>query len=502
MEKKQIIKLVFVLIATIVAWVIPPECLGMPDLTIIEQRVISLFVFAALMWILEVIPIWTTSVLVIVMMLLLVSDSSFVFLQPEGFTTLLGQEKAGTISESDMTTLSQMKDSFGTFISHKSIMATFADPIIMLFMGGFALAIAATRTGLDLNLARVMLKPFGTRSEIVLLGFMIVTATFSMFMSNTATAAMMLAIVSPVLRQLPSEGKGRVALALAIPIAANVGGIGTPIGTPPNAIALRYITSAELGLNIDIGFGQWMLVMVPFVILIMAFSWLLLIKLYPFKQKHFEIKIEGEFKKDARSIIVYITFAVTVILWLLDKATGLNSNVVAMIPLAVFCITGIIGKEELKSINWDVLWLVAGGFALGVGLQGSGLAKHIIESIPFGEWSPLVVFAGSGLICYLMSTFMSHTASSALLVPILATVAKGMGDSITPYGGIVTMLVGVAVCSSLAMALPISTPPNALAHATGHTTQKDMATTGLIISFVGMVVGYFMLYGASCLGIM
>lgn len=506
MKPKQLIKLIFALVLAALAWAMPPEYLGMPDLTIIEQRVISIFVFAALMWILEVIPIWTTSVLVIVLMLLTVTDSSLIFLRPDGMAALEAGIKNGTLTGDALTAaqeqLAQMKATYGTVISHKSVMATFADPIIMLFMGGFALAIAATRSGLDLSLARVMLKPFGTRSEIVVLGFMIVTAVFSMFMSNTATAAMMLAIVAPVLRQLPADGKGKIALALSIPVAANVGGIGTPIGTPPNAIALRYIMSPESGLNIEIGFGQWMLVMVPFVIVILAFAWFLLIKLFPFKQKHFEIKIDSSFKKDTRSIIVYVTFAVTVLLWLLDRATGLNSNVVAMIPLAVFCITGIIGKEELKSINWDVLWLVAGGFALGVGLQGSGLAKHIITTIPFGEWSPILVFAGSGIICYLMSTFMSHTASSALLVPILATVATGMGDSITPYGGVTTMLIGVAVSSSLAMALPISTPPNALAHATGITKQKDMALVGVIIGVVGIIIGYFLLIGANKLGLM
>lgn len=478
MEKKQLIKLCIVLILSVIAWVIPPEYIGLPNLSIIEQRVVSIFIFAALMWILEVIPIWTTSVLVIVLMLLTVSNNQLSLLDYR-----------------DM-------DNFGTMVNYKSIMATFADPIIMLFMGGFALAIAATRCGLDINLARVLLKPFGTKSEVVVLGFMIVTAIFSMFMSNTATAAMMLAIVTPVLRMLPRDGKGRISLALSIPVAANIGGIGTPIGTPPNAIALRYIQSPESGLDIQIGFGQWMLVMVPFVIILLVFAWLLLIKLFPFKQKNFEINIKGEFKRDTRSIIVYITFGVTVILWLLDTKTGLNSNIVAMIPLAVFCITGIIGKEELKQINWDVLWLVAGGFALGVGLQGSGLAKSIIGAIPFGEWSPLVVFAGSGLICYVMSNFMSHTASSALLVPILATVAVGMGDSIEPYGGITTMLAGVAVSSSLAMVLPISTPPNALAHATGATRQKDMAVVGIIVGLVGIVLGYLILMGASKLGLL
>ena len=476
MEKSKFLKIVVVLILSALAWFAPTD-FGMAGLTVIEQRVIALFVFAAFMWILEAIPIWTTSVSVIVLMIMMVSDS---MLAP--------------LNSADTNEL------FGTPISYKAIMGTFADPIVMLFMGGFALAIGATKVGLDINLARVMLKPFGTRSTIVLLGFMIVTAIFSMFMSNTATAAMMLAIVAPVLRQMPEDGKGRTALALCIPVAANVGGIGTPIGTPPNAIALRYIQ--ESGLDVHIGFGQWMAVMVPFVLVMMTFAWFLLVKMYPFSQKHFVFHLDGKFRSDWRSIVVYLTFALTIVLWLLDTKTGMNSNSIAMIPLAIFCVTGIIGKEELKSINWDVLWLVAGGFALGVGLQKSGLAKHIIDTIPFGDWAPLAVLAGSGLICYVMSTFMSHSASSALLVPILATVAVGMGDSLNSFGGISTMLVGVAVSSSLAMALPISTPPNALAHATGMVEQRDMIRTGLIIGVVGIVLGYLFIYAGTQIGLL
>lgn len=476
MQTNRLVKLLICIAAFLVLWLMPRTAFGIDGLTEIEHRVIALFVFGAMMWVLEAIPIWTTSVLLIVMMIVTVSDSMFAPLNASG------------------------ADGFGTLISHRSIMASFADPIIMLFMGGFALAIAATRCGMDVNLARVLLKPFGTRSEIVLLGFMLVTALFSMFMSNTATAAMMLAIVTPILKQLPANGKGRTAMIMGIPVAANVGGVGTPIGTPPNAIALSYLTRhAEL--DVDISFGQWMMVMVPFVVVLLAFSWFLLTRIFPFSQKSVTIKIEGSFRRDREAIIVYVTFAVTVLLWVLDKVTGIDANSVAMIPLAVFAVTGIMGKEELKQINWDVLWLVAGGFALGVGLQQSGLAKTLVTSIPFHTWPPVIVIAGSGLICYTMSTFMSNTATTALLVPILAAMATGMKDVLAPYGGSETMLLGVAVCASMAMALPISTPPNALAYGTGAIKQSEMAKTGIIIGVVGMLLGYATLIGAVKLGL-
>ena len=215
--------------------------------------------------------------------------------------------------------------------------------------------------------------------------------------------------------------------------------------------------------------------------------------MFLFKQKTIEFQISGEAKKDRRSILVYITFAVTVLLWMSDKFTGVNSNVVAMIPVAVFCVTGIITKRDLEEISWSVLWMVAGGFALGVALQETGLAQHMIESIPFNTWPPVLMIVGSGLICYAMANFISHTATAALLVPILAIAGISMRENLSALGGVETLLIGVAVGSSLAMVLPISTPPNALAHATGMIQQKDMEKVGLIMGAIGLVLGYAML---------
>ena len=128
--------------------------------------------------------------------------------------------------------------------------------------------------------------------------------------------------------------------------------------------------------------------------------------------------------------MVYITFAITVLLWVFDKFTGVNSNVVAMIPVAVFCVTGIITKRDLEEISWSVLWMVAGGFALGVALQETGLAQHMIEAIPFDTWSPVLMIVGSGLICYAIANFISHTATEPLLVPILAIAGSSMRETL------------------------------------------------------------------------
>ena len=477
MTKAKLIKLIIASVLAIAALFVPYEALGFVGdhaLNTLEIRVIAIFVMAALFWILQPFPIWSTSMFVIVLMILTLSNSAFVPFRVEGVEPL----------------------------KFKAIMATFADPIIMLFLGGFFLASAACKYNMDKNLARVLLKPFGKDPKWVLLGLMIITAVFSMFMSNTATAAMMLAILGPVLKLFDANDRGKAAFALAIPLGANIGGMGTPIGTPPNAIALGALQSS--GFNIS--FGKWMEFGVPYVIIMMILAWLLLLKLYPIKMKEMNLDIEGAdgFDKSPRAIIVYITFAVCVLLWVIGKnglwiipGHGLNDNVIAMIPMAVFALTGVITKKDLNEMSWDVLWLVAGGFALGLGLQQTGLAKDLINAIPFNTWSPFVLMVGCGFICLFMANFMSHTSTASLLVPIFIVVAVSCKDNLAPLGGVTSLMVAVAFASSLGMCLPISTPPNALAHATGYTDTRGMAITGIVMGIGGLVLSWIMMFGLS-----
>ena len=301
---------------------------------------------------------------------------------------------------------------------------------------------------------------------------------------------------------------------MAIPIAANIGGIGTPIGTPPNTIALKYLNdpsfietingklaaaNESLGTAFEpiarIGFPEWCSVMVPFAIVMLLISWAMLLVVFPFNVDKIELKIEGKPNKDKSYWVVVVTFIVTVFLWMTEKLHGLNSYVVAMIPVGVFAATGVLGKKELKSLDWDVLWMVAGGFALGLGLNKTGLAAHLVEAIPFGQWMPLLVLVVASLLAYALSNFISHSAASALLIPILAAVATGMAG--TPgfegMGGAATLIVTVAVTCSLAMLFPISTPPNAIAHSTGLIKTKDMALTGAIIGGIGIVLLYLIM---------
>ena len=190
LRRRDVIKTMIVVLLTFIIWWIPTEAFGIEGLTVLQHRVIAIFFFAAAMWITETVPAWVTSVLIIVLMLLTVSNS--------GITPLVNH-----LPKEEL-------------VSYKSIMYTFADQTVMLFLGGFVLAIVASKYGVDVTLARALLKPFGTRSNTVLLGFLMVTAVFSMFVSNTATAAMMLTFLTPVLKMLPPDGGGRISLALEI----------------------------------------------------------------------------------------------------------------------------------------------------------------------------------------------------------------------------------------------------------------------------------------------
>jgi sodium-dependent dicarboxylate transporter 2/3/5 len=463
---KKLIYAAIVLAVTLFLWNAPADMYGIQNLTVIQQRIIAIFAFATLMWIFEVVPSWATSVGIIGLMLLTTSTSG---IKP------------------------MMYEAAGEPLPYKDIMATFADPVIMLFIGGFILAIAATKTGLDAQLAKALLKPFGSKSDNVLLGFILITGIFSMFVSNTATAAMMLTFLTPVFKQLPPEGKGRIALTLSIPVAANLGGMATPIGTPPNAIALKYLNDPA-GLNLNLGFGEWVMFMLPLVLVLLFIGWVLLRTIFPFSQKTVNLEIEGGMKKGFHTWVVIVTFIVTVLLWMTDKLTGINSYTVALIPFVVFSLTGVINKYDLEEINWSVIWMVAGGFALGYGLNASGLAANAVESIPFGTWSPIVILLVSGLICYLLSNFISNSATAALLMPILAVVCSGMGDKLSAIGGTPTVLIGIAVAASSAMVLPISTPPNALAFSTNLVKQNDMVKICIIMGVISIVLGYGLLF--------
>ena len=421
-DMKKLWELLSIVVVTVIIWNLPTSTFGIDGLTVVQQRIIAIFVFATLSWLTECIPAWATSLSIMTIMCVTVSKNAFGVFKHDGV---------------------------GDLLDSKEIMASFADPIIMLFLAGFILAIAASKSGLDTLLARNLIKPFGKKSENVLLGFLLITGLFSMFISNTATAALM----------------------------------------------LTFLLNDPAGLNMNIDFFHWMAFMTPLVIILLIISWRIILHFFPFTQKTIHLKIDGEVHRGWRMWVVIITFIITILLWVIPKdVTGIDTNTVSMLPMGIFAITGVITAKDLQEINWSVIWMVAGGFAIGLGMNGSGLADAAIESIPFGNWSPIAILAISGLICYFLSNFISNTATAALLVPILAVVCRGMGDKLGGIGGTSTILIGIAIAASTAMCLPISTPPNAIAYSTGLVKQNEMLKVGLTCGLISLILGYLLLY--------
>jgi len=446
MTRGKYIGLVVAILLFLLPWVVE-----FPGLSKEGHRVFGIFLAAIALWVTEAIPLHATAVLIILFEILLVSSKSLIGL-PEDFEAP----------------------------SHRLFFGTLADPVLMLFLGGFFLAHGAAKFDLDRNLARVLLRPLGTSAPMILLGLIAITAIFSMFMSNTATTATMMAVVLPVMSQLPAKDRMRTGLALCIPIAANVGGLGTPIGTPPNAIAIGAL--ARHGTNID--FLQWMLMTIPFVVVILAAVWLVIGKFYHFGGKKIELSIDSTFNKSLPAIIFYVTFAATIVLWLTSKVHGMSSSIVGFIPVAVLLSTRVFSAKDLQSIQWHVLWLVAGGIALGVGVGTCGLDAWLLGLIDWNSMSPGMIIAMLAVTALVLSTVISNSATANLMVPLAMTLALSESIAVSP----VTAAVFVAIGSSLAMALPISTPPNAVAISTGVVRTKDLARVGVLVGAVGLVL--------------
>lgn len=428
-----------------------PWIVHFPGLSIEGHRVLSIFLAAVILWVTEAVPLHATAVIIILAQILIVSDKALLA-APEGFTPP----------------------------SYRIFFGTLSDPVLMLFLGGFFLAHGAAKFDLDRNLARVLLRPFGTSATMILLGLITITAIFSMFMSNTATTATMMAVVLPVMSQLPEKDRMRTGLALCIPIAANVGGLGTPIGTPPNAIAIGALSRS--GINID--FLQWMLMTIPFVVIILMVVWVIISKLYHFSGKKIELSIDSTFNKSLSAKIFYVVFAVTIVLWLTSKLHGMSSSIVGFVPVVVLLSTRVFSPKDLQSIQWHVLWLVAGGIALGVGVGKCGLDAWLLGLIEWHAMSSTMIVAMLALTALLLSTVISNSATANLVVPLAMTLAVSGGVGISPL----TAAVFVAIGSSLAMALPISTPPNAVAISTGVVRTKDLAVVGVLVGAIGLIL--------------
>lgn len=454
LKMRQWIGLVLGLVCLVVMPLMP-----IGGLSLAGQLTLGIFLMAGIFWVTEPVPIYATSVLVIFLQVLLLSNKS----------PLLGQLSPEALESFPVQ-------------SYEDFYGALASPIIMLFLGGFALASAAVKYRLDKNLTRVLLKPFGSKPAFVALGLIVVTAILSAFMSNTATTAMMITVVLPIVASLKVDDPFRKVVALAIPVGANIGGIATPIGTPPNAIALAALAKN----GVQISFSTWMLLAVPLVVLMIVLCWQALMWFFPPKIKTFDVDMKDRFDTSPKAIAAYVIFGLTVLLWVTEKIHGVSSKVVAFLPVAMLPALGVIDKKDIRGFSWDVLWLMAGGISLGISLKTTGLAEWMVNLVDWTSLGGFGLVAIFGLVGFVIANLVSHTVSATILIPLAISLATSgaIGGSFNEVVGIVT--IGVIV--SFSMMLPISTPPNAIAMSTGMIETKDLAKIGAVVGLLGYVL--------------
>lgn len=429
-----------------------PLVVSFPGLSLAGHFAMSIFLMAAVFWMFETIPIYSTSILVIFFQVILLSADGLI----------------------DYSALAYEPGPFTLYVS------TLADPIIILFLGGFVLADASVKYDFDKNLTRILLSPFGDRPKYIVFGLMAVTAVLSAFMSNTATTAMMITVIIPIIARMDPDDPARIGIALSIPFAANIGGIATPIGTPPNAVVIAALNQQGL----DIAFSSWMIYALPLAVVMLLIAWWVLLKLYKPATEVLTIALDGKLKKSAHAYILYGTFAITVLLWITEGIHGIRSSIVALFPVAVLTLTSAINKQDIRKLPWEVLWLIAGGIALGISMKETGLAEWMVGAIAWENLTYILLLGVFGAVAVIMSNFLSNTVTASLLIPLALTLAtSGVLDGV--FGMMMIGLV-IALSSSFAMVLPISTPPNAIAVSTGIIETKHMVLPGIIIGLIGL----------------
>ncbi len=410
----------------------------------------------------------------------------------------------------------------------REVASAYFNDVIFLFMGGFLVALAMQRWNLHRRIALHILAFTGVSPGRILLGFMLASAFLSMWISNTATAMMMLPIALSIIKQLEllmherSTARFSIGVLLGIAYGASIGGVATLVGTPPNLSFIRiyhiYFPNAP-----EISFSQWMLFALPVAILLLATAWVMLYGYFrPRKWEWTEIRRElilKQLQKLGKTTfeekIVGIVFAVLALLWLFradlnlgrftlpgwgslfQNPSYLNDGTVAIaMAILLFIIparkehgTTLLDWKTASSLPWDILLLFGGGFALALGIKESGLSGWIGEQLMgVTSFHPLWVILSVCLLITFLTELTSNTATTEMVLPILAGISISSG--IDPL----LLMIPATLSASMAFMLPVATPPNAIVFGSGRITMGQMARTGLILNLAGAVIITLMMY--------
>jgi len=409
---------------------------------------LSLLLFIAILWLAEAIHITITALLIPVLAVLIGMPSE---------------------SKGELVPISTSK-----------ALSTFADPIIFLFFGGFALATALHIQKLDRKIAMWIISMSRGHLGISVLTIFLVTAILSMWISNTATAAMMLPLALGLLSHLDvaKERKTFVFILLGIAYSASIGGLGTLVGSPPNAIAAKAL---------DYDFTDWMRIGLPMMLLILP---AMLVSLYLVLRPKLNHKVE--FKTEhipwtKMRIATMLLFIGTALAWIFSKSLSESFGISqpdTWVALSAACLVVVLGTATWKDIadntDWGVLMLFGGGLTLSAVLKDSGTSLVLGQTLAnaFGDASPLLIIIIVAAFIIFLTEFTSNTASAALLVPVFAAIADQMGMP----KEILVIVIGIG--ASCAFMLPVATPPNAIVFGTGFVQQSEMMKVGFILNIL------------------
>jgi len=423
-----------------------------PDLRTDQVYVLFLLFLAIALWVTEAIPPFTVGLLIFGFLVFALGD----------YYSKIDPENAANYVQ--------------------KYVQTWSNSVIWLMLGGFFMAEAMQKVGLDKTIFKMTISKFGTKPKYVLLGIMLVTAIFSMIMSNTATTAMMIAAVIPFLDKLEKKAPFSKALLIGIPAAASLGGMGTVIGSPPNAIAVEALSNH----GINFGFLEWMAVGFPVAIILVLLFWLFLIKKYVPKVTAIDLSFLDDFDNHNNSKVFIIkrqfvsgVLILTLLLWLTGNIHGIPASAVSFLPIMLLTMFKIVTSENVRSLPWDTLMLVAGGLSLGLAIKETGLAAYYINLLSHYDLNFYVLIVSFSLLTVVLSNFMSNTATVTILIPIAILLS-------TESPVVLPLVIGLS--ASAALFLPISTPPNAIAFSTGRMDQKDFRYGGLVAGLLGPLI--------------
>lgn len=398
-----------------------------------------------------------------------------------------------------------------------SVTTNYANPVVFLFFGGFVIALALENVNLHKRIALSILRITGTKANGIVLGFMIATALMSMWISNTASTVVMLPIAASVIKLLIDDADGFTAqdrnfalsIMLGIAAAANIGGLATLIGTPPNSVMLAFMNDQY---QMDIGFLQWMKMGVPLSIIMLILAYFVIVKIF-YPNGLGDLKSSGEvIQKELQALgplskgekTVLVIFLATATAWILRSSLNnwfpglnLNDTLISMIgAIAMFTIPLSLKKgafaldwEATSRLPWGILLLFGGGLALADGLSEAGFIQMVGDFMSSkGHWSMWVVTGILVLLILFMTELMSNVALITIMLPVVAGVAQGLEASLY------IMVIPVTLAASCAFMLPMATPPNAIVFASGHVKVHQMVKSGLLLNLISVIVLMILAY--------